>query len=78
MIVRTRDSIYEVHEGDKLFRRLSASPTPTPAWARYDRLSPLEPGEPARFFVVHGEQGRVLHYRVITTSPVVEVLGRTA
>lgn len=78
MILKTCDSVYEVREADKLFRRLSPAAAPTPSWDAYDRLSPVAPGEPARFFVVHGEQGRVLHYRVITTSPVVEVLRATA
>ena len=78
VIVKTRDGVYEVRETDKLFRRLAPGAPDEPSWAAYDRLSPVEPGEPARFFVVHGERGRVLHYRVITTSPVVEVLRATA
>lgn len=78
MIVRTRDSAYEVREGDKLFRKLPSQSVPELPWSSYDRLSPVEPGQPARFFVVNSEKGRVLHYQVITTSPVVEVLRATA
>lgn len=78
MIVRTRDSAYEVREGEKLFRKLDPPSAPDAPWSSYDRLSPVEPGQPARFFVVHGERDRVLHYQVITTSPVVEVLRATA
>lgn len=78
MIVRTRDSVYEVQEDAKLFRRLDASAPDDASWDSYDRLGPVKTGEPARFFVVHGERGRVLHFRVVTTSPVVEVLQATA
>lgn len=78
MILRTSDSVYEVRESDKLFRKLSSSAATASSWDSYDRLSPVAPGAPAKFFIVQGEQGRVLHYRVLTTSPIVEVLRATA
>lgn len=78
MIVRTHDSAYEVRESEKKFRKLPRSRPSRLTWSSYDRLGPIVPGQPARFFVVDEERGRVLHYRVITTSPVVEVLTKTA
>ena len=78
MILRTHNSVYEVREGEKRFRKLGPGSTADGPWKDYDRMSPLSPGEPARFFIVKDEKRRVLNYHVITTSPVVEVLPASA
>jgi hypothetical protein len=78
VILRTRDSLYEVREGEKRFRKLTPGAASDGQWSSYDRLSPVSPGEPVRFFVVQDERRRVLDYRIITTSPVVEVLPASA
>jgi hypothetical protein len=70
-VLTTHDGVYEVRTQDRVYRRLG--PDDASSWTSYDRMSPVAPGEPVRFFVALEERGRSLHYRVVTTSPVVAV-----
>ncbi len=78
MLVQTANSVYEVHESEQVYRLVGHDPgnglRALSDWLHYDRLGPVRTGEPLRIFVVREESGRVLDYRVVTTSPVTGVL----
>lgn len=78
MLIETTNHRYEVRESEQLFRLVGFDPQtgePVPGrWQTYDRMSPVQAGEPIRFFVAGEDNGRILSYRLITTSPVTGVL----
>lgn len=78
MIIETTNHRYEVRESDQVYRLVGFDPqtgVPTPGrWRPYDRMSPVRAGEPIRFFVAGEDNGRVLSYQLITTSPVTNVV----
>jgi hypothetical protein len=79
MIFETANSIYEVQEREKRFRRIhesSASPQPIPLgrWYRYQRMSPVNLGEAVRFFWLLDEDGSMSRIGLWATGPVVAVI----
>lgn len=78
MLIETTNHRYEVRESEHLFRLVGFDPqtgAPAPgAWRTYDRMSPVRAGEPMRFFLAGDDNGRILSYHLITTSPVTSVL----
>ncbi len=76
LVVRTVNSLYEVLLGSRRFRRLEGRPHSVPplsVWWPFDRLGPVVPGRPMRFWWSRGDAGRVAHFDVLTTAPVVDV-----
>lgn len=68
-----------MREADKRFRRVHethapSEPLPLGQWYRYQRMSPVTPGEPVRFFWILGESGAVSRIGLWVTGPVVAVL----
>jgi hypothetical protein len=78
MIIETTNSVYEVSEGDKRFRRLERKgPTedefPVGRWYSYQFMTDPEAGEPVRFFWTVAQMGRSSRIGVCETSPVVRL-----
>lgn len=79
MLIHTTNGVYEVREADRRYRRLPDVPTGLPgSWRGFDRMTPIRTGAPVVFFVSRSEQGRVLHFDVVRTSPVTHVLADSA
>ena len=79
MIFETANSIYEVQESDKRFRRIHETSTPSSRlpvgrWFRFQKMSPVAAGEPVRFYWLLGEGGAVSRIGLWATGPVVAVL----
>lgn len=79
MIFETANSIYEVHEGDQRFRRIHEGSTPSARlpvgrWFRFQRMSPVQVGEPVRFYWILAEGGAVSRIGLWSTGPVTSVL----
>ncbi|MDQ6616087.1 MAG: hypothetical protein M3083_15465 [Actinomycetota bacterium] len=79
MIFETANSIYEVWEPDKRFRRIhesgiSSQRMPIGRWYRFQRMSPVVVGEPVRFFWLLGEDGGLSRIGLWATGPVVSIL----
>jgi hypothetical protein len=82
MIFETANSIYEVQQGNRLFRRIHESDAahqqlPLGRWYRYQRMSPVVVGEPVRFLWLLGDEGgHSGHSRIglWATGPVTSVL----
>jgi hypothetical protein len=79
MIFETANSMYEVQERDKRFRRIHDSGAaherlPLGRWYQYQRMSPVQIGEPVRFLWLLGEEGGVSRIGLWATGPVVSVL----
>jgi hypothetical protein len=79
MIFETANSIYEVREREKRFRRIhesgqAAQRIPVGRWYRFQRMSPVEVGEPVRFFWLLGEDGGHSRIGLWATGPVVAVV----
>jgi hypothetical protein len=78
MLVETVTNLYEVSYAQRAYRLVEHDPQTNSrmlgAWVPYDRISPVQAGEPLRIFVAIEEAGRSLHYRVVTTDPVTKVL----
>jgi hypothetical protein len=79
MVIHTTNGVYDVREADRRFRRRAGQPGELPgAWSDFDRMAPIRPGAPMLFFIAQAERGRVLHFNVVRTSPVTQVLADTA
>jgi hypothetical protein len=79
MIFETANSIYEVREREKRFRRIHESGTahehlPVGRWYRYQRISPVTVGEPVRFLWLLGEAGAQSRIGLWATGAVVSVV----
>ncbi|MDT7546497.1 MAG: hypothetical protein QOE99_2607 [Actinomycetota bacterium] len=75
MVIHTTNGAYEVREDARRYRRLADAAGALPgAWCSFDRMSPARTGSPLVFFVGRAERGRVLHFDVVRTSPVTQVL----
>jgi hypothetical protein len=75
VIIHTTNGVYEVREDDRRYRRLSDMSGALPgAWCPFDRMTPVRTGAPMVFFIGQAERGRVLHFNVVRTSPVTQVL----
>lgn len=79
MIIETASSIYEVHEREQRFRRIHESKLPAyrlpvGRWYKFERMGPLEIGEPARFFWLLDEEGDVSRIGLWATSPVIGII----
>jgi len=79
MIFETANSIYEVHEEKRRFRRIHESDAdhqhlPLGRWYRYQRMSPVVVGEPVRFLWLLGEEGAHSRIGLWATGPVMSVL----
>ncbi len=79
MIFETANSIYEVREREKRFRRIheSVGPhehLPLGRWYRFQRMSPVALGEPVRFLWLLGEEGGQSRIGLWATGPVVSVV----
>ena len=77
MLIQTEDALYDVdlaHSAYRLVEHGSRGDRLLGPWKRYDRISPVEAGEPLRIFVSLEQTGRRLLYRVVTTAPVTAVL----
>jgi hypothetical protein len=78
MIVRTRNSAYEVSVAARKFRQLSdgdrLEQLAVGEWQAYDMLGPIQPGEPMRLFRHKEDAGRASRFGVWSTSPVIEVV----
>lgn len=79
MVIHTTNGVYEVREDRRRYRRLADVAGALPgAWCAFDRMTPVRPGVPVTFFIGEAEQGRVLHFNVVRTSPVTQVLADSA
>ncbi len=80
MIIKTLNSTYEIHRGEGLFRRVGGTPRedapPIGAWRAFERMSPVVPGRPVRFFSLSGGSRRLSKLETLTTAPVVAVIDR--
>jgi hypothetical protein len=78
VLVETVNTLYEVSFAHRSYRVVKHDTTTGDrqpgAWQHYDRMSPVRPGEPLRFFTALEERPPSLHYRVLTTAPVTKVL----
>lgn len=79
MIIETTGSIYEVRETESRFRRIHefgepATDMPVGEWHTFQRMSPVEAGQPVRFFWILGQAGRVSRIGLWETSPVARIL----
>jgi hypothetical protein len=79
MIFETANSIYEVREPEKRFRRIhesgeSRERIPVGRWYRFQRMSPVTVGEPVRFFWLLGEDGGLSRIGLWATGAVKTVL----
>lgn len=79
MIFETANSIYEVHERERRFRRIHESggahqPMPLGRWYRYQRMSPVMVGEPVRFLWLLEEGGGQSRIGLWATGPVVAIV----
>jgi hypothetical protein len=71
--------VYELRADRRRYRRLPDVAGALPgAWCAFDRMTPVRPGAPMVFFTGQAEQGRVLHFNVVRTSPVTRVLADSA
>jgi hypothetical protein len=79
VVIHTTNGVYEVREDRRRYRRLNDDAGALPgAWCAFDRMTPVRPGSPLVFFVGQAERGRVLHFNVVRTSPVTQVLADSA
>lgn len=78
MLIQTEDTLYDVNLAKSGYRVVQHDPRSGDRllgpWKSFDRMSPVRAGEPVRFFETIEETGKRLLYRVVTTSPVKEVL----
>ena len=79
MIFETANSIYEVQEAERRFRRIHEAsrahePLPLGRWYRYQRMSPVMVGEPVRFLWLLGEEGTHSRIGLWATGPVISIL----
>jgi hypothetical protein len=79
MIFETANSIYEVQEHAKRFRRIHESAAshqhmPIGRWYRFQRMSPVAIGEPVRFLWLLGEGGGLSRIGLWATSAVVAIV----
>jgi len=79
MIFETANSIYEVREREKRFRRIheSGGPhehMPIGRWYCFQRMSPVEKGEPVRFLWLLDEAGSQSRIGLWATGPVMSVV----
>jgi len=79
VIIETTNSIYEVRQDEKRFRRIHEFGPPDEAfpvgeWFPYQRMNNPDLDEPVRFFWILNQTGRVSHIGLCETSPVVRVL----
>jgi hypothetical protein len=79
MIFETANSIYEVQERERRFRRIHESDAPHQhmpigRWYRFQRMSPVVIGEPVRFLWLLGEGGGLSRIGLWATGPVVAVV----
>ncbi|MHB8340511.1 MAG: hypothetical protein ACYDB7_04970 [Mycobacteriales bacterium] len=75
------NSTYEIDEGRRRFRLLAGSGGPgmtSGDWSRFERMSPVRPGEPVRFFQSLETVGALLRFSTVTTTRVVDVWPSTA
>jgi hypothetical protein len=78
VLIHTTNGVYEVHETDRRYRLRNGLAGELPgAWCDFDRMAPVRTGSPLVFFVARSERGRVLHFNVVRTSPVTQVLAET-
>jgi hypothetical protein len=79
VLIHTTNGVYEVREADRRYRSLPDRPGALPgSWRAFDRMTPIRTGSPVVFFIGRAEQGRVLHFDVVRTSPVTHVLADSA
>lgn len=79
MVVHTTNGRYEVHQHERRYRRLAEVPGALPEeWCGYERMTPVRTGLPLIFFGTKAERGRVLHFNVVRTSPVTQILADSA
>jgi hypothetical protein len=79
LVIHTTNGVYEIREDARRYRRRADGPGALPGpWCLFDRMTPVRPGSPVVFFVGRAERGRVLHFDVVRTSPVTQVLADTA
>lgn len=80
MIITTLNSTYEIHRGEGRFRRVGGAPRedapPIGVWSAFERMSPVVPGAPVRFFTLSGDSRRLSSLKTVTTAPVVAVIDR--
>jgi hypothetical protein len=79
MIFETANSIYEVREPEKRFRRIHESPAPHEhmplgRWYRFQRMSPVTVGEPVRFLWLLDEAGGQSRIGLWATGPVMSLV----
>ena len=78
MIITTLNSTYEIHRHEGRFRRVGGAPRqdapPIGVWSSFERMSPVEPGAPVRFFTLSGDPRRLSSLKTVTTAPVVAVI----
>lgn len=78
MLIHTTNGVYEVREAERRYRLRPALADELPgSWCDFDRMAPVRTGSPLVFFVAQAERGRVLHFNVVRTSPVTQVLADT-
>jgi hypothetical protein len=79
VVIHTTNGVYEVRDDVRRYRRLADAPGALPGpWCPFDRMTPVRPGSPVVFFLGQDEHGRVLHFNVVRTSPVTQVLADSA
>lgn len=78
MIIKTANSIYEINTRSQRFRRIhggsAASTPPMGEWQSYERISPIQVGEPVRFFWMKQGDPTLSVMGFWATSPLVEIL----
>lgn len=78
MLIHTTNGVYEVREAERRYRRRPGQADELPGpWSDFDRMAPVRAGSPLILFVAQAERGRVLHFNVVRTSPVTQVLADT-
>jgi hypothetical protein len=75
VLIHTTNGLYEVSEQERRYRRRSEGQAGP--WLAFDRMGPVRTGSPVLFFVAQDERNRVLHFNVVRTSPVTQVLAQT-
>lgn len=83
MMVRTAKSVYQIHRGNRAFRRVGgaggAGAPPLGVWRAFKEMGPVAVGRPLHFLCSWTGNSRQLgSVKTLTTSPVVEIMGESA